>query len=203
MLDLFQPGAVKKGKKGAAPAENAQMYFSQFKRPIDALEFIVADATLENQRFKNQKALEAETGALPAGDETISPVEREFFSGMTQERAKQALAWVEANMSPQAQAKVRDLQRKYRKAQEAKVPNKVISSLPGSTAIGGRAANTEERAALEQELTVQATEDATKKAQAKAAADVARSRMGASIIFSPLCRRPKRRSSPASSACGR
>jgi hypothetical protein len=178
VLDLFQPGAVKKGKKGAAPAENAQMYFSQFKRPIDALEFIVADATLENQRFKNQKALEAETGALPAGDETISPVEREFFSGMTQERAKQALAWVEANMSPQAQAKVRDLQRKYRKAQEAKVPNKVISSLPGSTAIGGRAANTEERAALEQELTVQATEDATKKAQAKAAADVARSRMG-------------------------
>jgi hypothetical protein len=178
VLDLFQPGAVKKGKKGAAPAENAQMYFSQFKRPIDALEFIVADATLENQRFKNQKALEAETGALPAGDETISPVEREFFSGMTQERAKQALAWVEANMSPQAQAKVRDLQRKYRKAQEAKVPNKVISSLPGSTAIGGRAANTEERAALEQELTVQATEDTTKKAQAKAAADAARSRMG-------------------------
>ena len=177
VLDLFQPGAIKKGKAGSAPAANAQEYFSRFKRPIDALEFIVADVELKNQKFKGEKALEAETGALPAGDETISPAEREFFDGMTAERAKQALAWVEANMSPQAQAKVRDLRRKYRKAQEAKVPNKVISSLPGSTAIGGRAANTEERAALEQELTVQASEDAIKKAQVKAAADAARTRM--------------------------
>jgi hypothetical protein len=165
VLGLLQPGAIKKGKKGMAPAENAQMYFSQFKRPIDALEFIVADATLKNQRFKNQKALETETGALPAGDETISPAEREFFSGMTQERAKQALAWVEANMSPQAQVKVRDLQRKYRKAQEAKVPMRAVSSLPSSTAIGGRAANTEERAALEQELTAQAKTKAAQKAE--------------------------------------
>lgn len=178
VLDLFQPGTVKKGKEGAAPAENAQAYFSRFKRPIDALEYIVADATLGSQSFKDSKKLAAEVGTLPAGYETVNPVELEFFSGMTAERAKEALKWVEANMSPQVQAKVRDLQRKYRKAKEAKVPNKVISSLPGSTAIGGRAANTEERAALEQELTVQATEDAAKKAQAKAAADAARSRMG-------------------------
>ena len=177
VLDLFQPGAVKKGKAGMAPAENAQMYFSRFKRPIDALEFIVADATLKNQRFKAEKALEAETGTLPAGDETISPVEREFFEGMTAERAKQALAWVEANMSPQAQKKVRELQRKYKQAQEAKVPNKVLSSAPTSTAIGGRAANAEERQAMEQELVVQATEDAAKKAESKALAGAARTRM--------------------------
>ena len=177
VLGLFQPGAIKKGKAGSAPAANAQEYFSRFKRPIDALEFIVADATLDNQRFKNQKALEAETGTLPAGDETISPAEREFFSGMTQERAKEALKWVEANMSPQAQAKVRDLQRKYRKAQEAKVPMRATSTLPSSTAIGGRAANAEERAALEQELTVQATEDAAKRAESKALAEAARTRM--------------------------
>lgn len=178
ILALLQPGAVKKGKKGEAPAENAQTYFSRFKRPIDALEFIVADATLENQKFKNQKALEAEIGSLPTGDEAVSPVEREFFTDMTAERAKEALKWVEANMSPQAQAKVRDLQRKYRKAEEAKVPNKVISSLPGSTATGKRAANAEEKAAFEKELVVQATEDVAKKAQAKAAADAARTRMG-------------------------
>jgi len=167
VLGLFQPGAIKKGKAGSAPAANAREYFSRFKRPIDALEFIVADATLDNQRFKNQKALEAETGTLPAGDETISPAEREFFSGMTQERAKQALAWVEANMSPQAQAKVRDLQRKYRKAQEAKVPMRATSTLPSSTAIGGRAANAEERAALEQELTVQAQNKAAQQGETK------------------------------------
>jgi len=177
VLDLFQPGAVKKGKAGMAPAENAQMYFSRFKRPIDALEFIVADATLKNQRFKGEKALEAETGTLPAGDETISPVEREFFDGMTAERAKEALKWVETNMSPQAQAKVRELQRKYKQAQEAKVPNKVLSSAPSSTAIGGRAANAEERQAMEQELAVQATEDAAKKAESKALAGAARTRM--------------------------
>lgn len=165
VLGLFQPGAIKKGKAGSAPAANAQEYFSRFKRPIDALEFIVADATLDNQRFKNQKALETETGTLPAGDETISPAEREFFSGMTQERAKEALKWVEANMSPQAQAKVRDLQRKYRKAQEAKVPMRATSTLPSSTAIGGRAANAEERAALEQELTVQAQNKAAQQGE--------------------------------------
>ena len=178
VLDLFQPGAFKKGKEGSAPAENAQAYFSRFKRPIDALEYIVADATLGNQSFKDSKKLAAEVGTLPAGYETVNPVELEFFSGMTAERAKEALKWVETNMSPRAQAKVRDLQRKYRKAAETEVQNKVTSSLPSSTAIGGRAANTEERAALEQELTVQATEDAAKKTQAKAAADVARTRMG-------------------------
>ena len=177
VLDLFQPGVVKKGKAGMAPAENAQMYFTRFKRPIDALEFIVADATLKNQRFEGEKALEAETGTLPAGDETISPVEREFFDGMTAERAKQALKWVETNMSPQAQAKVRELQRKYKQAQEAKVPNKVLSSAPSSTAIGGRAANAEERQAMERELVVQATKDAAKKAESKALASAARTRM--------------------------
>jgi hypothetical protein len=167
VLELLQPGAVKKGKAGQAGAANAQAYFSRFKRPIDALEFIVADATLRNQKFKNQKALEAETGVLPAGDETISPVEREFFEGMTAERAKEALKWVEANMSPQAQAKVRDLQRKYRKAEEAKVPTRATSSLPSSTATGGRAANAEEKLEFEQELTVQAQTKAAQQAEDK------------------------------------
>jgi hypothetical protein len=177
VLDLFQPGVVKKGKEGMAPAENAQAYFSRFKRPIDALEYIVADATLGSQSFKDSKQLAAEVGTLPAGYETISPVEREFFDGMTAERAKEALKWVEANMSPQAQAKVRELQRKYKQAQQAKVPNKVLSSAPSSTAIGGRAANAEERKAMEQELVVQATEDAAKKAESKALAGAARTRM--------------------------
>lgn len=177
ILALLQPGAVKKGKKGQAPAENAQMYFSRFKRPIDALEFIVADATLKNQKFKDEEALEAETGTLPAGDEMVSPTEREFFDGMSARRAKEALKWVASNLSPQVQAKVRELQRKYRTAQEAKIPMRATSSLPGSTAIGGRAANAEERAALEQELTVQATEDAAKRAESKALAEAARTRM--------------------------
>lgn len=167
VLGLFQPGAVKKGKAGQAGAANAQAYFSRFKRPIDALEFIVADATLKNQRFKGEQALEAETGVLPAGDETISPVEREFFEGMTAARAKEALKWVEANMSPRAQAKVRDLQRKYRKAQEAKVPTRATSTLPSSTAIGGRAANAEEKLEFEQELTVQAQTKAAQQAEDK------------------------------------
>lgn len=177
ILSLFQPGAVKKGKSGAAPAANAMTYFSRFKRPIDALEYIVADATLKNQRFANQKALEAEIGTLPAGDETISPAEREFFSGMTQERAKEALAWVEANMSPQAQAKVRDLQRKYRKAQEAKAPVRATSNLASSTTIGGRAATADEKAAFEQELVAQSAEKKARTAEDKALADAARSRM--------------------------
>lgn len=177
VLGLFQPGAVKKGKAGQAGAANAQAYFSRFKRPIDALEFIVADATLKNQRFKGEQALEAETGVLPAGDETISPVEREFFEGMTAARAKEALKWVEANMSPRAQAKVRDLQRKYRKAQEAKVPTRATSTLPSSTAIGGRVANADEKLEFEQELTAQAAEEAAKRAEAKILADAARTRM--------------------------
>jgi len=167
VLSLFKPGAVKKGKKGQAPAENAQNYFSRFKRPIDALEFMVADATLENQRFKNQKALEAESGTLPAGDEAVSPVEREFFEGMSAERAKEALAWVEANMSPQAQVKVRELQRKYRKAQEAKVPMRATSSLPSSTAIGGRSATLDEKLEFERELDVQAKTKAAQRAETK------------------------------------
>ena len=165
IMGLFQPGAVKKGKAGSAPAENAQEYFSRFKRPIDALEFIVADATLKNQRFKGEKVLLKEEGMLPAGDETINPVEKEFFTGMSAERAKQALAWVEANMSPQAQAKVRDLQRRYKKAEEAKVPMRASSSLSGSTAIGGRSASLDERQEFERELDVQAKTKAVQKAE--------------------------------------
>jgi hypothetical protein len=165
IMGLFQPGAFKKGKVGSAPAENAQEYFSRFKRPIDALEYIVADATLKNQRFKGEKILLKEEGALPAGDETINPVEKEFFTGMSAERAKQALAWVEANMSPQAQAKVRDLQRRYKKAEEAKVPMRASSSLSGSTAIGGRSASLDERQEFERELDVQAKTKAVQKAE--------------------------------------
>ena len=165
IMGLFQPGAVRKGKAGSAPAENAQEYFSRFKRPIDALEYIVADATLKNQRFKGEKILLKEEGALPAGDETINPVEKEFFTGMSAERAKQALAWVEANMSPQAQAKVRDLQRRYKKAEEAKVPMRASSSLSGSTAIGGRSASLDERQEFERELDVQAKTKAVQKAE--------------------------------------
>lgn len=175
VLELLQPGAVKKGKAGEAPAANAQMYFSRFKRPIDALEFIVADATLPNLKTKGKEP--TEVGTLPAGDETISPVEQEFFFNMTAERAKKALEWVEANMSPQAQAKVRELQRKYRKSAEAEVENRVSSSAPQSTAIGGRAASLDERQAMEQELSVLSTEEAAKRAEAKAMADAARTRM--------------------------
>jgi hypothetical protein len=177
ILALLQPGAVRKGKDGSAPAENAQAYFSRFKRPIDALEYIVADATLGNQSFKDSKKLAEEVGTLPAGYETVSPVELEFFTGMTAERAKEALKWVKANLSPQAQAKVRELQRKYKQTQAAKVPNKVTSSLPGSTAVGGRAANTEEKVEFEQELVVQTTEAAAKKAEVKAMAAAARTRV--------------------------
>ena len=165
IMGLFQPGAVRKGKAGSAPAENAQEYFSRFKRPIDALEYIVADATLKNQRFKGEKILLKEEGMLPAGDETINPVEKEFFTGMSAERAKQALAWVEANMSLQAQAKVRDLQRRYKKAEEAKVPMRASSSLSGSTAIGGRSASLDERQEFERELDVQAKTKAVQKAE--------------------------------------
>ena len=176
IMGLFQPGAFKKGKAGSAPAENAQEYFSRFKRPIDALEYIVADATLGNQSFKDSKKAAKEVGTLPAGYETVNPVELEFFSGMTAERAKEALVWVEANMSPQAQAKVRELQRRYKKAEEADVPNKVTSSLSGSTAIGGRSASLDERQAFERELEVQAKENAAKRAEVKALADAARGR---------------------------
>ena len=165
ILALLQPGAVRKGKDGSAPAENAQAYFSRFKRPIDALEYIVADATLGNQSFKDSKKLAAEVGTLPAGYETVNPVELEFFSGMTAERAKEALKWVKANLSPQAQAKVRELQRRYKKAEEADVPNKVTSSLSGSTAIGGRSASLDERQAFERELDVQAKTKAVQKAE--------------------------------------
>jgi hypothetical protein len=176
IMGLFQPGAFKKGKAGSAPAENAQEYFSRFKRPIDALEYIVADATLGNQSFKDSKKAAKEVGTLPAGYETVNPVELEFFSGMTAERAKEALVWVEANMSPQAQAKVRELQRRYKKAEEADVPNKVTSSLSGSTAIGGRSASLDERQAFERELDAQAKENAAKRAEVKALADAARGR---------------------------
>jgi hypothetical protein len=165
VLGLFQKGAVKQGKAGAAPAANAQQYFSRFKRPIDALEFMVADAELKTGKVQGEKALEAETGTLPAGDETVSPVEREFFSGMTAERAKQALKWVEENMSPEAQVMVRDLQRKYRKAAKAKVPMRASSSLAGSTAIGGRSASLDERQEFERELEVQAKTKAVQKSE--------------------------------------
>jgi hypothetical protein len=171
ILTLTRPGAVKKGKKGESPAENAQRYFSMFKRPIDAIEFIVADATLKNQRFGGADALEKEIGLLPGGDEMISATERAFFSGMTQERAKQALSWLETNMSPQVQGKVRELQSKYKQAEAVKVPNKVTSSLASSTAVGGRSANLEERQLFEQELVAQKTEAVATKAAVSAAAD--------------------------------
>lgn len=171
ILTLTRPGAVKKGKRGESPAENAQRYFSMFKRPIDAIEFIVADATLKNQRFGGAESLEKEIGLLPGGDEMISATEREFFSGMTQERAKQALAWLEANMSPQVQVKVRELQSKYKQAEAVKVPNKVTSSLTSSTVVGGRSANLEERQLFEQELVAQTTEAVANKAAVSAAAD--------------------------------
>ena len=175
VLALMGRGGVKRGDGGASG--NAKTYFSRFKRPIDALDFIVADATLKNQKFKDEEALEAERGALPEGDETVSPVERKFFAGMSTQRAKSALAWVEANMSPQVQDKVRELRRKYKQMQDAKVPNKVTSSLPGSTAVGGRAANAEEKVEFEQELVVQTTEAAAKKAEADAMATAARTRV--------------------------
>ena len=171
ILTLLRPGGFKKGKGGEAPAENAHAYFSLFKRPIDAIEFIVADVELKNQRFKDEAALEKEIGLLPGGDETINSVERAFFSGMTQRRAKQALTWVTANMSPQVQAKVRELRQKYKQAQAVKVPNKVSSSLASSTAIGGRSANLEERQRFEQELVAQKTEAVANKAAVSAAAD--------------------------------
>jgi hypothetical protein len=162
ILELSKPGAIKSGKAGQAGAANARTYFSKFKRPIDALDFIVADATLKNLRFKNEAALEAEGGTLPAGDEAITPQEREFFSGMSRERAKLALAWATENLSEQANVKIRDLERKYAKAQEAKVPTRASSSLLSSTSIGGRTASLDERQALEQELQVQATEQIAK-----------------------------------------
>jgi hypothetical protein len=164
ILALFAPGAIKKGKAGQAPAANALIYFSKFKRPIDALDFIVADATLKNQQFKNAKALEKETGTLPVGDEYISQEERDFYENMSRERARSALEWVKKNLSRRANEKVVSLQSKYSKAQNAKVPNRVSSSLRSSTAIGNRAASLEERQETENELEVQATERVAQKA---------------------------------------
>lgn len=154
ILALSAPGAVKSGKAGQAGAANARTYFSKFKRPIDALDFIVADATLKNLRFKDEAALEAEGGTLPAGDEAITPQEREFFSGMTRERAKLALEWATANLSEQANVKIRDLQRKYTKAADAVVPNRVSSSPMAQ--------------AMEEELRVQATERTAERNVARA-----------------------------------
>ena len=171
ILALSAPGTVKSGKAGQSGAANARTYFSRFKRPIDALDFLVADATLKNLRFKDEAALEAEGGTLPAGDETITPQEREFFSGMTRERAKTALEWATANLSEQANVKIRDLQRKYNKAQEAKVPNRVSSSVGTSTAIGGRAASFAETQAMEEELRVQAAERTAAGNEARAMAE--------------------------------
>ena len=144
ILELSKPGAIKSGKKDQAGAANARTYFSKFKRPIDALDFIVADATLKNLRFKNEVALETEGGTLPAGDEAITPQEREFFSGMTHARAKLALEWATANLSEQANVKIRDLQRKYTSSTNAVVPNRVSSSPMAQ--------------AMEKELQAQATE---------------------------------------------
>lgn len=151
--------SVDKGKilsllssKGGSPAaKNARTYFSKFKRPIDAIDFIVADATLKNQKFKDEDKLDAEIGTLPEGDEVLSPEERTFFVGMTKTRARSALTWVEENLSEQANLKARELTRAYKKS-NAKVVNKVISNAPQSTVIGKRAANAEEREAFEQEL---------------------------------------------------
>jgi len=154
ILELSKPGAIKSGKKDQAGAANARTYFSKFKRPIDALDFIVADATLKNLRFKNETALETEGGTLPAGDEAITPQEREFFSGMTRERAKSALEWATANLSEKANAKIRDLQRKYTKAANAVVPNRVSSSPLAQ--------------AMEKELQAQATERTAARNEARA-----------------------------------
>lgn len=167
ILTLLRPGGFRKGKAGESPAENAYKYFSLFKRPIDALEFIAADVELKNQRFKGEEATEKEIGLLPGGDETINATEREFFSGMTRERAMQALKWVEGNLSPQSVAKVKLLQSNYKKLDTIKVPNKVSSSLAGSTTIGRRSANLEERQAFEQDLAVQAQTRAAQKAEDK------------------------------------
>ena len=173
VLGLFERSAVKKGKGGQSGAANAKEYFSRFKRPIDALEYIVADATLPNLRLQKQGSTDV---ALP-GDEAISPVEREFFSGMSQERAKAALKWVEENMSPETLQQVRALQSKYTRSKNAKVDNKIVAPAVKSTVVGGRAASAEERVAFEQELSVQAADTTAKNAELKALADAARTRM--------------------------
>lgn len=167
ILSLFRKGSVKSGKAGSAPAANARNYFAKFKRPIDAIEFIVADATLKNYKPSNYKELELEEGTLPEGDEVLTPEEREFFSNMSAQRAKSALQWIEENLSPATIKKVDQLRAKYSKSESAKIPTRASSALKSSTAIGGRTASAEERVEFEQEVEAQAIENTVKRAEEK------------------------------------
>lgn len=171
ILALFKRGGVKTGKAGQSGASNARNYFAKFKRPIDAIEWIVADARLPNMRFDTEEGVDAEIKL--AGDEAISPVERELFAGTSRERARSALEWVYNNLSPQAQLAARNLSRKYRRSAEAVVPMRASSALPTSTAVGRRAATAEERVAFEAELRAAAEQKALDRAANRRLAEAA------------------------------
>lgn len=171
ILALFKRGGVKKGKAGQSGASNARNYFAKFKRPIDALEWIVADARLPNMRFDTEADIDPEIKF--AGDEAVSAAERELFAGTSRERARSALAWVYDNLSPQAQLAARNLSRKYRRSAEAVMPTRAVSATPTSTAVGRRAATAEERMAFEAELRAAAEQKALDRAANRRLAEAA------------------------------
>jgi hypothetical protein len=177
ILALFKRGAVKTGKAGQSGAGNARNYFSKFKRPIDAIEWIVADARLPNMQFDTEEGIDAEIKF--AGDENISAAERELFAGTSRRRARSALEWVYNNLSPQAQLAARNLSRKYRRSAEAVIPVRAESALSASTAIGRRAATAEERVAFEAELRAAAEQKALDRAANRKLAEAAGSGLDA------------------------
>lgn len=171
ILALFKRGGVKTGKVGQAGAANARGYFSKFKRPIDAIEWIVADARLPNMRFDTEADVDPEIKF--AGDESISAAERELFAGTSRQRARSALEWVYNNLSPQAQLAARNLSRKYRRSAEAVMPTRAVSATPTSTAVGRRASTPEERMAFEAELRAAAEQKVIERAANRRLAEAA------------------------------
>ena len=123
---------------GDAPAKHAKTYFSRFKRPIDALDWIAADAAVAeaNKTRKGANKIPSkvtyaelvdanEDGLLPEARVAMTPAEKVFFAGLSSNNGAQAAKWVEENLSPSTQRVFRDLLRFHKAAAEARMPYRV------------------------------------------------------------------------------
>jgi hypothetical protein len=92
------------GRRASGDAGYAQLYFSRYPDPTNVLGVIAFDIEAGPAEYTAPKE-KGEKVSLPAG-------EIEFFNGTGRTAAEGAQRWVDANLSKQAGAKIRELQEK-------------------------------------------------------------------------------------------
>ena len=96
ILELVQRTTKQLVGEANKPARNAQLYFSRFRRPIDAIQYMAELIRMQAPQYKAQEI----EGVKPEASE------KAFNQGHGMTTAQNALDWVMANLDPSTQAQV-------------------------------------------------------------------------------------------------